>query len=314
MSDPDLEFLLQSPLDDEPEPSGWGSAVLGLIAGSVGVIGLSVILGLWATPHETSIAAVADTAASATDPTTEQTISFPNGFSEVGDSIAMKPVAIVMGDTGFIVSFATATSRETDPETTPVALGGRWQIESVGGTVTGATRLVYDWLHTGVIGVEFAEQPSDGDTVRMTERWDPEERTGSADVPFTGTPFTTTDAVDIDLGDDITLRLTQIDLGRHLGRIAWTLSGPGEPTGIANFEVEIVDEQGEMVGNYLSMTSPRDPTRSAGVVDLFWDQGFNAHPDEGSVVRITATTQLISREPVDVVYELESVPSRQPGN
>ncbi len=311
MSGPDFETLLQSPLDDESEPSGWGSAVLGLIAGSVGVIGLSLIFGLWATPDDTPTGAFGDTVAAATDPTPEPTISFPDGFSEVSGSIAMKPVATVMGDTGFIVSFATATSRETDPKTTPVPLGGRWQIESVGGTVTGATRLVYDWLHTGVIGVEFAEPPSDGDTVRMTERWDPDERTGSVDVPFTGTPFITTDAtdIDIDIGDGITLRLTEIELGRHLGRIAWTLSGPGEPRGVAAFEVEIIDQEGEAVGTYLSMPSPRDPTKSAGVVDLFWDRGFNAHPDEGSIVRITGTPELISTEPVDVVFDLALVPS-----
>jgi hypothetical protein len=309
MSDPDLELLLQSPLDDESEPSGLGSAVLGLIAGSVGVIGLSLILGLWATPDDTPTGTVGDTVAAATDPTPEPTISFPDEFSEVSGSIAMKPIATVMGDTGFTVSFATATSRETDPQTTPVPLGGRWQLESVGGTVTGATRLVYDWLHTGVIGVEFAESPSDGDTVRMTERWDPDERTGSADVPFTGTPFTTTDAVDIDLGDDITLRLTQIDLGRHLGRVTWTLSGPGEPTGIAAVEIEVVDQDGATVGTYPSMPSLRDPTRSSGVVDLFWDRGFGAHPDDGSFIEIAATVQLIAATPVDVVFGLETAPS-----
>lgn len=309
MSGPDFETLLRSPLDDERESTGWGSAVLGLIAGGAGVIGLSFILGLWITPDEIPVTPVTDDVASATESTGEFSNSFPDGFSEVGGSVAMKPTATVDGNTGFIVSFATATHRDSDPETTPVLLGGRWQLESAGGSVTGATRLVYDRLHTGVIGVEFAGHPSDGDILRMTERWDPVEQTGSTDVSFAGTPFTTTEAFDINLDDGITLRLIQVDLGRHLGRIAWTLSGSNEPTGIATFDVEMIDEQGETVGNYLSMPSPRDPTRSAGVVDLFWDRGFNAHPDEGSVVRITATTQLVSPEPVDISYELYLFPT-----
>ncbi|MCL1693873.1 MAG: hypothetical protein M3096_09330 [Actinomycetia bacterium] len=309
MSGPDFETLLRSPLDDEPDSRGWGSAVLGLLAGSAAIIGLSFVLGLWATPGETPATMVTDTVASATDPPGEFSNSFPDGFSEVGGSVAMKPTATVDGGTGFIVSFATATHRDTDPETTPVPLGGQWQFESAGGSVTGATRLVYDRLHTGVIGVEFAGHPSDGDILRMTERWDPVERTESADVSFTGTPFTTTDAVDIDLGDGITLRMTQIELGRHLGRIVWTLSGSGEPTGVVAFAVAMINQQGATVGDYVSMPSLRDPTRSSGVVDLFWDRGFNAHPDEGSIVEITATVQLVVPEPIDVVFDLDTVPS-----
>ncbi len=309
MSSPDFETLLRSPLDDEPESKGWGSAVLGLIAGSVGVIGLSFILGLWATPGETPATMVTEAVVSATDSPGELTNSFPNGFSEIGGSIAMKPTATVAGDTGFIVSFATATNRDADPETTPVPLGGRWQLESTSGSVASAARLVYDRLHTGVIGVEFAGYPSDGDILRMTERWDPDERTGSASFSFTGTPFTTTDAVNIDLGDDVALHLTRVELGRHLGRIVWTLSGFGEPTGVAAFAVAIINQQGATVGDYVSMPSLRDPTRSSGVVDLFWDRGFNAHPDEGNIVEITASVQLVSPEPIDVVFDLETVPS-----
>ncbi len=307
MSGPDFETLLRSPLDDERDTRGWGSAVLGVVAGSAAVIGLSLVLGLWATPDETAVTPVTDGVASATDSAGDLDNSFPDGFSEVGGSVAMKPAATVGGDAGFIVSFATATHRDADPETTPVPLGGRWQLESAGGGVTGAARLVYDRLHTGVIGVEFAESPSDGDILRMTERWDPDERTGSDDIPFTGTPFTTTDATDIDLGDGVTLRLTQIELGRHLGRIVWTLSGSSDPTGVATFAVGMIDQEGATVGDYLSMPSLRDPTRSSGVVDLFWDRGFNAHPDEGSVVEITATVQLVAPEPIDVVFELATV-------
>ena len=309
MIGPDFETLLRSPLDDEPEPRGWGSAVLGLVAGAVGVIGLSFVLGLWKTPDETPATAVPDTVASATDATTEPAGSFPDGFSEVSDPVAMKPVATVSGDAGFIVSFATATSREADPATTPVPLGGKWQLESSGGSVAGATQAVYDSLHTGVVGAEFAKLPSDGDVLRMTERWDPDERTGSSSISFTGTPFTTTESVNVDLGSGVTLRLTQIDLGRHLGRIIWTLSGSDQPTGVVDFEVAIVDEREETVGGYVSMPSPRDPTLSADVVDLFWDRGFNAHPDEGSLVRIAVTVQLIAPHPVDVVFELDAVPA-----
>lgn len=309
MNGPDFETLLRSPLDDEPESRGWGSAVLGLIAGSAGIIGLSFVFGLWTTPDEIPVIAGTDTVASATDSIGEFGNSFPHGFSDVGGSVAMKPTATVDGDTGFIVSFATATHRDSDPGTMPVPLGGKWQLESADGGVTGAARLVYDRLHTGVFGVEFAGHTSDGDTLRMTERWDPVERTGSADVSFTGTPFTTTDAVDIDLGDGITLRLTQIELGRHLGRIVWTLSGSGESTGVASFAVPIVDQQGATIGDYLSMPSLRDPTRSSGIVDLFWDRGFNAHPDEGSIVEITATVQLVAPAAVDVVFDLATVPS-----
>jgi len=308
MSGPDFETLLRSPLDDEPESQGWGFAVLGLVAGGAGVIGLSLILGLWATPDETPVTTVADTAASAADLSREFRDSVPSGFSDIGNSIAMKPTARVAGDAGVVVSFATATTRDADPETTPVPLGGRWQLENTAGAVTSATRLVYDRLHTGVIGVEFAEDLSDGEILRMTERWDTDERTGSTDIPFTGTPFTTVDAVTIDLGDGIALRLIQIELGRHLGQIVWALSGTGEPTGIANFAIAMIDEQGATVGDYLSMPSSRDPTRSSGVIDLFWDRGFNAHPDEGRVVEITATVRLPAPEPVDVVFDLDNVP------
>ena len=111
-----------------------------------------------------------------------------------------------------------------------------------------------------------------------------------------------------ELGDGITLRLDRFDLGRHLGQIAWTLSGANHPGGVAAFDVEIVNDEEESVGAYLSMPTPREPMLVGGV-DLFWDRGFNVHPDEGSVVRITTTVLLASPEPVDVVFELDSVPT-----
>ncbi len=315
MSGPDFESLLQSPLDDESEPSGWGSAVLGFVGAVVAVVGLSLILGLWTTPDESPMAVIAaGTAPSATGSTAEAPSSFPEGFSAVIDSVAMKPVAIVAGDTGFIVSFAAATSREADPETTSIPLGGRWQLESADGSVTRTTGLVYDGLHTGVFGVEFAGLPNDGDTIRMTERWDSDERAASSDIPFPGTPFSMVGTHALDLGNGVTLRLDHLDLGRHLGQIVWTLSGPGDPMGVAVFEVSLVDSEGETVGGYVPMPSPRDPTAVGGVVDLFWDRGFDVHPDEGSVIRIAATVRLASPKGVDIAYELESVPSGQPGN
>jgi hypothetical protein len=311
MSGPDFETLLRSPLDDESAPNGWGSALLGLVGGGVAIVGLSFVLGLWSTPGETSpMALVADTAASATDASIEAANSYLEGFSDVGGSVAMKPVAVLTRDAGFVVSFATTTGRETDPETTPNLLGGRWQLENADGSVTGTTRLVYDRMHTGVIGVEFPVSPDEGDVIRMAERWDADERTASLEIPFTGTPFSTTGSVELDLGEGTTLRLDRLDLGRHLGRIVWTLSGPDDPTGVVEFEVELIDQEGETVGDYRSMPSPRDPTLAAGVADLFWGQGFNVHPDEGNVVRITATVQLVSPEPVDIVYAVDSIPSR----
>jgi len=307
MSGPDFETLLRSPLDDEPVPNGWGSAVLGLIGAGIAVLGLSFVLGLWTTTGENPPTTPAVDATA--DAPIERQSPYPIGFSDIGGSVAMKPVGAVTGEGGFTVSFSMVTSRGAEPPTTPAPLGGRWQLENSDGSVIGAARLVYDRAHTGIVGAAFPELPSEGDVLRMTERWDPDERTGSSDIPFTATPFTTTSAVSIDLGGDVALRLTRIDLGRHLGRILWSLSGTDGPRGVATFDVEIVDQNGETVGTYLSMPSHRDPTQSAGIVDLFWSQGFNVHPDDGSVVRIAATVQLVSPEPVDVVFDLASIPS-----
>lgn len=310
MNSPDFETLLRSPLDDESEPNGWGSVLLGLVGGGVAIVGLSLLLGLWSTPGETPpMALVADTAVSAADAPIEAANSYPDGFLDVGGSVAMKPVAVLTRDAGFIVSFATTTGRETDPETTPILLGGRWQLEDANGSVTGTTRLVYDRMHTGVIGVEFPVSPDEGDVIRMTERWDPSEQTASLETPFTGTPFSTAGVAQLDLGEGVTLRLDRLDLGRHLGRIVWRLSGPDDPTGVVEFEVELIDQEGETVGDYRSMPSPRDPTPAAGVTDLFWEQGFDVHPDEGNVVRITATVRLVSPESVDIVYAVDSLPT-----
>ena len=310
MSGPDFETLLRSPLDDESEPNGRGSALLGLVGGGVAIVGLSFVLGLWSTPGETPpTALVAETAASATDAPIEAANSYPDGFSDVGGSVAMKPVAVLTRDAGFIVSFATTTGRETDPETTPNLLGGRWQLEDANGSVTGTTRLVYDRMHTGVIGAEFPVSPDEGDVIRMKERWDPDERTTSLEIPFTGTPFSTTGTAEVDPGEGITLRLDRLELGRHLGRIVWTLSGPDDPKGVVDFDVELIDQEGETIGGYRSSPSPRDPTPAAGVTDLFWDQGFDVHPDEGNVVRITATVRLVSPESIDIVYAVDSLPT-----
>ena len=309
VTDPNFETLLRSPLDDESESNGWGSAVLGLVGGGVAVVGLSFILGLWTTPTgATSTSPATDTVSSATNESVEAANRYPDGFTDVGGSVAMKPVAVVTGDTGFIVSFATAAGRGTDPATTPDPLGGRWQIESVDGSVASTTQLIYDRRHTGVIGAEFSGYPSEGDVIRMTERWDPGERAASLEVPFTGTPFSTTGAPELDFGDGVTLRLNRLELGRHLGQIAWSLSGASRQGGVAAFDVEIVNNEGESVGAYRSMPIPREPA-TAGDVGLFWDRGFNVHPDEGSVVRITATVMLVSPQSVDVVFELDSVPS-----
>jgi hypothetical protein len=119
----------------------------------------------------------------------------------------------------------------------------------------------------------------------------------------------TTGVAELDPGEGITLRMDRLDLGPHLGRIVWTLSGPGTPTGVVEFEVDLIDQEGETVGDYRSMPSPRDPTPAAGVTDLFWEQGFDVHPDEGNVVRITATAQLVSPESVDIVYAVDSLPT-----
>ena len=307
MSGPDFETLLRSPLDDEPDPGGWGSAVLGFIGAGIAVFSLSFVLGLWTTAGEDPPATPASDAA--TEAPVESQSPYPIGFSDIGGSVAMKPVGAVTGESGFTVSFSMATSRGADPAITSAPLGGQWQLENSDGSIIGAARLVYDRAHTGIVGAAFPELASEGDVLRMTERWDPDERTGSSDIPFTSTPFTTTSAVSIDLGEDIALRLTVIDLGRHLGRIVWSLSGSDEPGGVAAFDVEMLDQNGETVGTYLSMPSHRDPTQSAGIVDLFWSQGFNVHPDEGSVVRISAMVQLVSPEPVDVVFDLASIPS-----
>ncbi len=310
MTGPDYETLLRSPLDDEAASGGWGSAILGLVGGGTAVVGLSLILGLWSTPDEVlSTIPAANATTPQTSATLETASSYPDGFAEIGGSVAMKATGVVSGDTAFIVSFATATERGHDPATTPSPLGGSWQIENTSGSVTGATRLLYDRLNTGVIGAEFPGYPGDGDTIRMTERWDSDERTSSVDIPFTATPFSTGDAVELDLGSGVTLRLDNVDLGRHLGRIAWALSGADDPRGVATFDVEMVDIDGVAVGGYVSMPSPRDPTQSGGTTDLFWSQGFNVHPDEGSTVRVSATVQLISPQPVDVLYQLDSVPS-----
>jgi hypothetical protein len=307
---PDYETLLRSPLDDEPESSGWGSAILGLVGGGITVFSLSLVLGLWSTPDEAlSTIPATDPATTETVTTVETAISYPDGFAEIGGSVAMKATGVVSGDTAFIVSFATATERGHDPATTLSPLGGRWQIENTSGSVTGTTRLLYDRLNTGVIGAEFPGYPGEGDAIRMTERWDSDERTSSVDIPFTATPFSTADAVELDLGDGVTLRFDNVDLGRHLGRIVWALSGVDDPRGVAIFDVVMFDVDGVAVGEYLSMPSPRDPTQSGGVTELFWNQGFNVHPDEGSTVRVSATVQLISPQPVDVLYQLDSVPS-----
>ena len=79
--------------------------------------------------------------------------------------------------------------------------------------------------------------------------------------------------------------------------------------GVATFDVAIVDEEGSTVGGYAAMPHAADPAPGAGTAELFWEPGFDVHPDEGSAVAITATVELVEVESVDIVFPIGDIPA-----
>lgn len=304
MSRPDYETLLRSPLDDEPEPTGWGSALAGFLGGVVVVLAASWLLGVGPGTAAQTTAPDSSTPPSSDAPIDVEPNRYPPGFLEVGDSIAMKPTGAVATDGGFVVSFTMAAARDADVDELERPIGGTWQIERGDGSIARANRLVYDAAHTDVIGVGFPGSLRGDETVRMVARWDPVSRDAEAEIPFTGTPFVAEGPVEIDVGAGLTLKVGPIELGRHLGRVEWSITGPGDPTAAVSIDVTLLDAAGAPIGAYETQPSPRDPTRANGVAKMFWGPGFDVHPDEATTVRIIAVVTVADRHAVDVVYDL----------
>ncbi len=272
-----------------------------IIAGAIAGFVLAVLgLVLFLPDQPPADGATADSGVDSPDPTTRTTVPWITAGEVQFESTVLIPVEVVADDGVVVLEFDFATIAPSEGTSEPLsdgpvidALPERWALSTVsgGGTIEttdpGASSVRFN-VRAGLLTEHIASVRLIGWRVAVPnhERIALDVVAGASGTFAGGTEVTVAiileqsnpTIVQLDV-DQVRDRWNRIDFGRHLGRILWSLSGSGNPTGISAFKIQMIDQQGQTVGGYLSMPSPRDPTRSAGLVDLFWDRGFNAHPD-----------------------------------
>ena len=304
MSTPDFETLLQSPFDDEEKEGHRGAALVGgVVLGIVLVGGFAVITSANDQPTLPATTVVHAPAVDSEPPVARAPDPFPLGFVQISENLSAHPLEIIdLGDR-YLVSFTTATRRGVDPEATEAPLGGRWHLTSDTGDTVVPTRTIYDRFRPGIFALEFDRLP-DGTVagLRMVERWDPVTTTVSVDTPFSDTPFSIEEPLTVAVGDDATLIIEELELGRFLGSVVWSIQGDGSPRGIADLQVALMDTDDARRGSYGSFPPSRDPLPAGEALDLFWEETFPIDQDGAVRVEIEVTVSLVQPAVVDATF------------
>jgi len=292
MSDLDLDILLRSPLDDEPERwQGWAGLAAAVVAAAA-VFAL-MALAIDDTPGEVAAPPTTETPRGIVVEETE----FPDGFVPVSDFSAYRAEAAIVLEDRIVVPVMMATRRGTDQRSSVHPLGGLWVMETTDGATVSSERVIYDRLRPGAFSVQF---PSSGTprTITLVATFDPRTAGGSADLAYTGTPYTLVEPLTIDLDTGDTYTITELTLGNFLGELAWRV-GTADAA-IAEVAIELFEVPGTPIGSYFPGPPFLDPVPPGGTIDYIWGPGFNADQDDAATFRLTVTAQLADAAPANV--------------
>ena len=309
MSEIDYAELFKSPLDDEPDDrsSRWGPIAVGLIAGVLAVGALSLVDGT-AESEAPPTTATPTTPIAASSP---EVLLYPPGFTEIAPGLAAQPFELIRADDTLLVAFHTAVERDSSPTDVAWPIGGSWWLGSAGDTGVESSRVVLGRSSPGVFTVEFPRsEVSDGGTVgaiRMIERWDLLTETGSEQVPFSGEPYEMAEPLSIPVSRQATLVVDELQLGRFLGRVDWSLDGSDGPIGRVLIEVTLLDATGTEVGTYGAFPEILDPAGS-GVTEIFWQEPFPQGQEGAITAEVRYTVGLVDVVSTDIGFDLQSVP------
>jgi hypothetical protein len=307
MSGVDYEELFRSPLDDQRPDAGWMAGGSGLVAGVLVAVLLSIVLG---PADETNLATETAVPGTVAPPPAAIAADFPAGYVEIVPELAAKPSELIRGDETIILSFTTAVKRGSDPLNATWPIGGTWWLEAASGTGVESSRVILGRFSPGVFAVEFPAAPFVGESefarVMMIERWDHPEITGSVTVPFTGEPFAMSEPVTTPVDQETTLILDELELGRFLGRVAWTLEGPRQPIGRVLVTVTLLDADGTRVGSYGAFPEVLDPAQR-GVTEILWQEPFPSS-QEGAISAVAEySVGVVEVAASDLTFDLTDV-------
>jgi len=313
----DFEELLQSPLD-EPRGArgeGWWPAIVGLVVGLIGSALLtSFVRGTGGEDEEAlpTTTQISTTEAPANEP--PQALDYPAGYEEIAAGVAAKPSEVIFGTETITVALTTVVKRDMDPLDNGWPLGGRWRLEAPDGAVADSIRVILGRSSPGAFAIEFPSGPFAGETsfslVRMVERWDHSDVSGSVDLPFGGEPFVAPDPVTVRLTDEVTLTIPRLELGRFLGRVDWALHGAGPAGGRVLVNATLLDAGGDRIGAYSSFPVLLVPSDS-GTTELRWQEPFPISPDGGVTVVLDYMAALVEEVVTDITVDLTGVPIGQ---
>jgi hypothetical protein len=310
MSEIDYEELIRSPLDDleSREPSPWGPLLGGLL---VGLIAGYLVMTLFGTGEESSgTSGVPDETVVTTTTAVESAApEYPAGYAEFAPGLAARPEEIFVEEGMVTVAFTSVVARGNDPATTPWPRGGAWLLETASGTTLSSSRVVFGASSPGAFAVQFPAAnlgPVEFRRIRMLERWDTEQYTGSVSVPFPGQPFELAEPLSIPVNQGTSLLVPRLELGRFRGEADWRSSGTDMGV-VVDVTAVLLDEAGEEVGSYAVPTSIVAPGNE-GTLDFNWQRSF---PDdqEGAVdVSLDYTVGVIEATATDAGFSLADVP------
>jgi hypothetical protein len=321
MSDDRSSFdeLLRSPFAPAPgDPAGPGHRFSWQLVATIAVGALAIIVGYVVTGGEgtavgatTTTTVVTTTQAPSTTVATEGPVDFPPGFVEVSDMIAIKPEYII--DTGdqLIVSFTTASRRGF--EDAGGFYGGDWVLETAAGDELTAAGITSSPVVPGSFSVQFAKEGEVApERMYLVSKWEVDHRDGSIEIPFTGTPFESSD-ISVDLGGGVVLTLDQLTIGETSGQATWSFDGAGDRGGVLSGLFVTVGPSSAPAAVYYQSDGGFDPFGGFDSADVATSgtsnltrQGDAGTNEDTLSIQVSAT--LIGTLPADLSFDLAEVP------
>ncbi len=300
----DLAEILRSPLQPDPEQHGprrWPAlAVVFVLSAAAAAI---LVAGSPQAAEEVPVATVpGEDGGTATSIIVAELTPFPAGYTPISNDVAIHAEAPVVTGDRLLVPVTMVVRRNVAPADVLRPLGGRWELRSDGDVVE-SRRLVFDPSLPSVFSVEFPASEGAGDGVlTLVERWDGTEARTSIELPWPGEPYVSEEAIEFELGGGPVLRLIELELGNLLGYARWELEGAS--LGLVEVGMDLLLEDGSVLGAYAQSSQTLDPEPMAGHLDFFWRPGFRVDQNQATTLRLTARVVVGSMVPTEIEIPL----------
>jgi len=303
---PDYGELMKSPYDPDQKPGAqrsengselsWKPAVVAAALGAF-VVSAFVIYAIVSSPDEPLDAAPVDSAASTTEALDAvQSLSLPEGFTMVTDTVGARVEAVDVSARATALSVSTAVPGGDDPGEVPPLDAAYWELV----LQDGPRRMTAQYQGRGALGSITVGFPP---LAALREpKLVPYLEVGADEVVATvdldpGVP-TSLDGYEIDVGDGRFVDIESLVIGDGWGHVAWSArGGPAKVETVVRF-VGTDDPATPEVSDETLLTPPhlQALAQGAGVVPLPPLYGF------------TGSEQLIrSGEPLGASNEAEAI-------